>query len=152
MAGASVNKVILLGNLGRDPEVRYTGSGKAVATFTMATTERGGRDSEERTEWHRVVVWDRLAEQCGQYLTKGRQVFVVGRMRPDGNGGPRVWTGQDGAARASYEITADVVRFLGSGSGQDGGGSAASAEEPPEGFEGGETITALAPNSWARLL
>src|SRR5438046_10454055 len=82
MAG-SVNKVILIGNLGRDPEVRYTPSGQAVANFTVATneawTDKAGQ-KQERTEWHRIVVWGKSAENCGEYLSKGRQVYVAGRL------------------------------------------------------------------------
>jgi single-strand DNA-binding protein len=110
-------KVIIAGNLGRDPELRYTPQGTPVVSFSVATneswTDQSG-EQQERTTWFRVTAWRRLAEICGQYLTKGRQVLVEGRMNPDPDtGGPRVWTGNDGTPRASYEITAMTVKFLG---------------------------------------
>ncbi len=119
MAGASVNKVILIGNLGQDPELRYTGSGKPVASFTIATSERGRKDDggDNRTEWHSIVVWDRLAEQCSQYLHKGRQVFLEGRLQT------RSWEDRNsGQKRYKTEIVAHSVQFLGSSRGGDGGG------------------------------
>jgi single-strand DNA-binding protein len=115
MAG-SVNKVILVGNLGRDPETRFTKSGTAVANFTMATTERRkGTDGNwsDETTWHRIVVWDRLAELCQQYLSKGRQVYVEGRIQT------RKYTDRDGNERQSTEVVAREVVFL---SGRDGVG------------------------------
>lgn len=124
MAGASVNKVFLLGNVGRDPELRRTSSGKAVATFTLATSERGGRGEEGHTEWHRVVVWDRLAEQCEKYLTKGRQVFVEGRLQT------RNWEDRTGGKRQTTEIVAHQVQFLGGQRGS-GGGDSGSFGPPP---------------------
>ena len=117
MAGPSINKVFLLGNIGRDPELRKTNSGKAVATFTMATSERGRAEGgEQRTEWHRIVVWDRLAEQCDQYLSKGRQVHVEGRLQT------RTWDDRNGQRRQTTEIVANTVLFLGTsrGSGESG--------------------------------
>lgn len=110
-------KVIIMGNLGRDPEMRYTPSGQPVTNFSVATNRRwtnaDGTPGEE-TIWFRVTAWGKLGETCNQYLSKGRQVFVEGRLRPDPEtGGPRIWTGQDGVARASFEITAFTVRFLG---------------------------------------
>ena len=120
------NRIILAGNLGRDPELRYTPSGQAVTNLSVATNEvwtdqQGQR--QERTIWWRVAVWGKQAEACSQYLSKGRQVLVEGRMRPDREtGGPRIWTGNDGQARASYEVNAQVVRFLG-GRGDGGAGS-----------------------------
>ena len=118
MAGASVNKVILIGNLGQDPELRYTGTGKPVASFTIATSERGSKDGGEgRTEWHSIVVWDRLAEQCSQYLSKGRQVFLEGRLQT------RSWEDRSsGQKRYKTEIVAHTVQFLGSARGGDTGG------------------------------
>lgn len=104
---ASVNKVILIGNLGRDPELRYTQSGKAVANLSIATSERSG--GQERTEWHRVVVWDKQAEACGRYLAKGRSVYVEGRLQT------KEWTDQQGAKRQQVEIVASFVQFLGGG-------------------------------------
>jgi single-strand DNA-binding protein len=110
MGSRSMNKVMLLGNLGRDPEVRYTASGKAMATFSLAKSMRwkdqDGND-QERTEWHRVVAWGRLGEICGQYLGKGRQVFVEGRIQS------RDWEDQDGNKRTTFEIVANDVFLLG---------------------------------------
>ncbi|MBI4966106.1 MAG: single-stranded DNA-binding protein [Desulfomonile tiedjei] len=112
MAQRSLNKVLLLGNLGRDPEVRYTASGKAVATFTIATSQRwkdqDGND-QERTEWHRVVAWGRLGEVCGEYLSKGKQVFIEGRIQT------REWEDQDGNKRTTVEIIANDMIMLGGG-------------------------------------
>jgi single-strand DNA-binding protein len=110
-------KVTIVGNLGNDPEMRYTASGVPVTRFSVATNRRwtnaDGSPGEE-TVWFRVSAWRGLAETCNQYLSKGRQVFVEGRLRPNREtGGPRVWTGNDGVARASYEVTALDVRFLG---------------------------------------
>jgi len=110
-------KIIIVGNLGRDPEMRYTPQGTPVTNFTVATNERWTDpegQQQERTTWFRVTAWRRLAETCAQYLTKGRQVLVEGRLNPDPQtGGPRIWTGSDGVARASYEVTALTVKFLG---------------------------------------
>lgn len=131
------HQIIMAGNLGGDPEMRYTAQGNPVTNFSVATnrkwTNAEGTPGEETT-WFRITCWGRLAEVCNQYLAKGRQVLVVGRMRPDENGGPRVWNTRDGEPRASYEVTADVVRFLGGGNGR----PAVSAEEPPAGFDGGD--------------
>lgn len=112
---ASVNKVILVGNLGKDPEVRFTPSGRAVARFTLATSEswmdqESGR--QERTDWHNIVVWGKQAESCGQYLTKGRQVYVEGRITS------RSYDDKDGNKRYITEIVARDVRFLGGGGGR----------------------------------
>ncbi|MBM4464297.1 MAG: single-stranded DNA-binding protein [Chloroflexi bacterium] len=109
-------KVIIIGRLGRDPEMRYTPSGQPVTTFSVATdftwTNQEGQQ-QQRTTWFRVNAWRKLAETCNQYLVKGQQVLVEGRMNPDPEtGGPRVWTGNDGVARASYELTAATVKFL----------------------------------------
>ncbi len=119
MAQRSLNKVLLLGNLGRDPEVRYTSSGRAVANFTVATSERwkdrDGND-QERTEWHRVVAWGRLGEVCGEYLSKGRQVFIEGRIQS------REWEDQDGNRRTTIEIIANDMIMLGGGGSPQGEG------------------------------
>ena len=115
---ASVNKVFLIGNLGGDPEVRYTASGSAVANFRIATTDvwndRNG-ERQERTEWHRIVVWGKQAEHCGEYLRKGRSVHVEGRLQT------RDWEDRDGNKRYTTEIVANSVTFLGS-RGEGGGG------------------------------
>lgn len=130
------HKVIVVGNLGRDPEMRYTPSGTPVTNFSVATNRRwtnaDGSPGEE-TVWFRVTAWRRLAETCNQYLQKGRQVFIEGQLKPDpATGGPRMWTGNDGVARASYELTALTVQFLG-GRGEAPPAEVAGApEEPPE--------------------
>ncbi|MEL7368446.1 MAG: single-stranded DNA-binding protein [Myxococcota bacterium] len=116
---ASVNKVFLIGNLGADPEVRYTSSGSAVANFSVATTEvwndRNG-ERQERTEWHRIVVWGKQAEHCGEYLRKGRSVHVEGKIQT------RSWDDRDGNKRYTTEVVANSVTFLGSRSEGGGGG------------------------------
>ncbi|MFO1520302.1 MAG: single-stranded DNA-binding protein [bacterium] len=116
---ASVNKVILIGNLGTDPEVRYTPSGSAVANFNIATNENWkGKDGQdqERTEWHKIVVWGKLAELCGEYLAKGRTVYVEGRLQT------RSWDDKDGNKRYTTEIVANTIQFLGGPSGERGKG------------------------------
>jgi single-strand DNA-binding protein len=119
---ASVNKAIILGNLGRDPELRHTQAGKAVATLRVATnevwTDQSG-ERQERTEWHSVVVWGKAAENCNQYLKKGRSVFVEGRIQT------RKWQDKEGHDRYSTEIVADRVQFVG---GQGGGASQGDGE------------------------
>jgi single-strand DNA-binding protein len=125
-------KVIIVGNLGRDPEMRYTPDGTPVTDFSVATNRRwtnsDGSQGEE-TVWFRVTAWRRLAETCNQYLSKGRQVLVEGRLNVDREtGGPRVWVGNDGQPRASYEMTALTVKFLGGRGGDD---STVSYEEAP---------------------
>jgi single-strand DNA-binding protein len=106
----SVNKVILVGRLGQNPEVRYTPSGAAVANFSVATNEswmdKSGQ-KQERTEWHRVVVWGKLAELCNQYLSKGRQCYVEGRMQT------RQWQDKDGQTKYTTEVQAQTIQFLG---------------------------------------
>ena len=113
----SYQKVIIVGNLGRDPEMRYTADGTPVTSFSVATNRKwtnGDGSQGEETVWFRVSAWRKTGEIAAQYLTKGRQVMVEGRMTPDkATGGPRVWTGDDGVARASYELTADRIVFLG---------------------------------------
>ena len=110
---AGVNKAILLGNLGKDPEIRYTPNGTAVATFNLATTERV--KDEDRTEWHRVVAFGRLAEIVGEYLAKGRQVYIEGRIQT------REWEDRDGNKKYTTEIVAQQMQMLGSPSGGSGG-------------------------------
>lgn len=127
---ASVNKVILVGNLGRDPELRYTQGGQAVANFTLATTERfSNREGErqERTEWHRIVAWGRTAELCAQYLAKGRSVYIEGRLQT------REWEDKEGQKRRTTEITAQTVQFLGGGRGSGGPGGGSSGGPPSGG-------------------
>ncbi|MBU4564226.1 MAG: single-stranded DNA-binding protein [Desulfarculus sp.] len=114
-----VNKVILIGNLGADPELKYTPSGTAVCTFRLATSEsfkdRDG-NMQERTEWHRIVAWTKLGEIAAQYLSKGRQVFVEGSIRT------RSWEDQSGERKYMTEIVARDIQFLGGGPGQGGQG------------------------------
>ncbi len=129
---ASVNKAIIVGNLGKDPEVRYTQSGQAMARFSVATTDtwmdrENGR--QERTEWHNIVVWGKQAETCGQYLSKGRQVYIEGRIQT------RKFEDREGKERYFTEINAQQVTFLGS---RDGGGTRSgqsSDDEPGGGFD-----------------
>lgn len=107
----SVNKVILIGRLGKDPEVKYTPSGAPVAKFSLATDEvfkdRAG-EQQRRTEWHNIVAWNKLAEICGEYLTKGKQVYIEGSIRS------RQWEDQQGNKRTSYDIVAREMKMLGS--------------------------------------
>jgi single-strand DNA-binding protein len=115
----SVNKVILVGNLGRDAEKRYTPSGAVVATINMATTEvwtdKAGQ-RQEKTEWHRVVLWGKPAESLSEYLTKGKQIYVEGRLQT------RTWDDKDGNKRYTTEIRGDRIVLLGGGAGRGGGG------------------------------
>ena len=115
----SINKAILVGNLGKDPELRYTASGQAVATFSLATTEKfkdksGGQ--QERTEWHTVVAWGSLAEICGKWLVKGKQVYIEGRITY------RTYDDRDGNKRYVTEIVASEMKMLGGRPGEEGGG------------------------------
>jgi single-strand DNA-binding protein len=123
MAGG-VNKAILIGNLGADPEVRFTQGGQAVANFRIATSEswkdKNGQP-QERTEWHRIVVWGKLAELCGEYLKKGRQCYVEGRLQT------REWTNKDNQKQYTTEVVAQQVTFLG------GRGEGASSGPRPSG-------------------
>ena len=131
----SVNKVILVGNLGRDAELRYTPGGAAVATLNLATTEVWNDKSgqrQEKTEWHRVVLWGKTAESLQEYLTKGKQIYVEGRLQT------RQWDDKDGNKRYTTEIRGDRIVLLGGGRGaptQDRGEAAASptdVKEPSE--------------------
>ncbi|MFP4146272.1 MAG: single-stranded DNA-binding protein [Halorhodospira sp.] len=121
MASRGVNKVILIGNLGRDPEVRYTASGNAVANLALATSDtwrdRQTGEQQERTEWHRVVLFNRLGEVAGEYLRKGSKVYIEGRLQT------RKWQDQSGQDRYTTEIVASEMQMLDSRGG--GGGSAA---------------------------
>jgi single-strand DNA-binding protein len=117
---ASINKVIVIGNLGRDPEVRYTPSGAAVCNVSVATTrnwkDKTSGDKVEETEWHRVVFYDRLAEIAGEYLKKGRSVYVEGRLKT------RKWADKDGKDNYTTEIVAEQMQLLGGREGGGGGG------------------------------
>ena len=128
---ASINKVILIGNLGQDPELRYTQNGKAVASFSLATTDRFSSrdgDRQERTEWHRIVTWEKTAENCARFLSKGRSCFVEGRLQT------REWEDKEGVKRRTTEVVAQTVQFLGE-SRRDAGPAEAPAgptsSEPP---------------------
>lgn len=107
----SINKVILIGRLGKDPELKYTNNGTPVAKFSVATDEvfkdRAG-EQQRRTEWHNIVAWSKLAEICGEYLTKGKQVYIEGSIRS------RQWEDQSGNKRTAYEIIARDMKMLGS--------------------------------------
>jgi len=103
-------KLIIIGNLGSNPEQRFTPAGDPVTTFSVATSRRYGEKDE--TTWFRVNVWGKQAESCSQYLHKGSKVLVEGRLRPDGNGSPTVFQRKDGTWGASYDVTAETVRFL----------------------------------------
>ncbi|SOE48061.1 single-stranded DNA-binding protein [Orrella dioscoreae] len=126
---ASVNKVIIVGNLGRDPEVRYSPDGAAICTVSIATTsqwkDRNTGEKREDTEWHRVVFYNRLAEIAGEYLKKGRSVYIEGRLKT------RKWTDRQGVERYTTEIIADQMQMLGGreGGGQGGQRQATSAED-----------------------
>lgn len=123
----SVNRVILLGRLGQDPEVRYGQTGNSVCNFSLATSEswqdKATGKKQEKTEWHRIVVWGRLAEICGQYLAKGRQVYVEGRLQT------RSWDDKDGVKKYTTEIVAQTVQFLGNNQ-TPGAGASDSADAP----------------------
>jgi len=121
---ASANLAILVGNLGKDPELRYTQSGKAVATFSMATTEKY-KDKED-TQWHKITAWNKLGEICGEYLRKGTSVYIEGKITY------RSWDDKEGNKRYSTEIIANKMQILGGGKGKSGGGSshAEDREEP----------------------
>jgi len=126
------HKVILVGNLGKDPEMRYTPGGQAVTNLSVATnrsyTSSDGNQVKE-TVWFRVSVWGKQAETCHQYLKKGRPVLVEGRLVADENGNPRIWTRQDGTPGASFEVSAQNVRFLGGR--EEGGGFVADEAGAP---------------------
>ena len=132
--------LILIGNLGRDPEMRYTPSGQPVTSFSVASNRSYVNNNGEKTDetiWFRVTAWGKLAETCNQYLHKGSKVLVEGSLVPDKNGGPRIWNRQDGTPSASFEITANTVRFLstrgeGAGDGMmEGGGGDGGGEDIP---------------------
>jgi len=129
-----INKAIIIGNLGADPDLKTTNSGTPVCELRVATSDRfkSGDEWKERTEWHRVVVWGRTAENAAQYLAKGRRVYVEGRIQT------REWEGQDGAKRYTTEIVAQVVKFLGGEGGNRSGGShsAPQSQGPPSGGGG----------------
>ena len=149
----SVNKVILVGNLGKDPELRYTPSGAAVATFSIATTERyKDRDGnrQEKTEWHNIVAWRQLAEICGKFLHKGKQVYIEGKIQT------RSYDDRDGNKKYMTEIVADQMQMLGSKSDDQGASSSGQQynqsagttnQERPQNNYGGSQQTKSAPQS-----
>jgi single-strand DNA-binding protein len=120
------SKVIIVGNLGRDPEMRYTPSGAAVTSFSVATSHKYTSNNGEKvdeTTWFRISAWGKQAETCNQYLKKGSKVLVEGRLTVDSaTGGPRIWTDKEGNPRASFEVSAATVRFLSSRGETDGQG------------------------------
>jgi single-strand DNA-binding protein len=142
MAGG-INKVILVGNLGQDPEIRYTADGRPIANFSIATSEtwndKSSGERREKTEWHRVVVFGKLAEICGEYLSKGRQVYIEGKLQT------RKWQGKDGQDRYTTEVVVDMrgtMQMLGSregGGGGSAGGGPAGGGRRPQGHGGGST-------------
>ena len=142
---ASVNKVIVVGNLGRDPETRYMPSGDAMTNIAVATTDKWKDkttgEQKEATEWHRIAFFGKLAEIAGQYLKKGSQVYVEGKLRT------RKWTDKDGIEKFTTEIIADSMQMLGSSQGMGGGGGGAPMDEG--GFGGGASAH-RAPASTAR--
>jgi single-strand DNA-binding protein len=146
---ASINKVILIGNLGRDPEVRYSPNGAAICNVTIATSrnwkDKNSGERMEETEWHRVVFYDRLAEIAGEYLKKGRPVYVEGRLKT------RKWQDKDGVDKYTTEIIADQMQMLGGrdGGGDDmgGGGGGGYSRDSGEGGGGRSERSAPAPRS-----
>ena len=133
--------IIIVGNVGRDPEMRFTPSGQAVTSFSVATNRQyttGNGEQVKETIWFRISTWGKTAEVCNQYVKKGSKVLVEGRLTPDkATGGPRLWNKNDGTPAASYEVTASTVRFLSSrgevsDSGPVSAGGMEMAELPPE--------------------
>ncbi|GJM42740.1 MAG: hypothetical protein DHS20C20_30220 [Ardenticatenaceae bacterium] len=133
-------KLIIVGNLGSDPEMRYMPDGQAVTNFSLACnrrwTDRATNQPQEEVTWYRISVWGAQAEAVNQYLRKGRQVLVEGRLRPDPDtGGPRLWTRNDGSMGASFEVVANQVQFLGSngnGNGNDANGHGIESNLPAQ--------------------
>lgn len=124
----SVNKVILVGNLGKDPELRYTASGTAVCNFSLATTERfKNRDGQQqdKTEWHNIVCWRQLAEICGKYLVKGKQIYIEGKLQT------RKWEDRDGNPRYTTEIVADQMQMLGRAGDENSAGPRRESRQEP---------------------
>jgi single-strand DNA-binding protein len=133
-----MNQTTVTGNLGRDPEMSYTESGKARTRFSMCNTRKFTNSAGEKVEkktWYNVTVFGAQAEACNTYLKKGRSVLVLGRLDPDENGNPRVYEKKDGTHGASYDLVAENVEFLGGGNG-DGNGKKDAAPSAPEDEEG----------------
>lgn len=145
---ASVNKVILVGNLGRDPEVRYMPSGSAICTVTLATSrqwkDKTSGERQEETEWHRVTFFDRMAEIAGEYLKKGRPVYVEGRLKT------RKYTDKDGVEKYSTEIVATDMQLLGGRDGGGGGGDDMGSAPAPRSAPPARSAAAPAPKPAAR--
>lgn len=141
----SVNKVILVGRLGSDPEVRYTQGGSAVANFNVATnevwTDKSGQ-KQERTEWHRVVVWGKQAELAKQYLTKGRQVYLEGKLQT------RQWQDKEGQTKYTTEVQVQTIQFLGGGNASVNAGSSSRSDYGAGAVSGGQTAPAPAANDF----
>lgn len=125
-SSASFHQVIVVGNLGKPPEMRYTPSGTAVTNFSVATNrtyaDAAGKEIIE-TAWWRISTWGKQAEACNNFLQKGAKVMVIGHVKPDPRGNPRTWTSQDGTVSASYELDAETVKFLSSKDGADHAGN-----------------------------
>ena len=133
--GKSINKVILVGRLGRDPEMKYTSGGTAYCRFSIATddswTDKGSGEKQDRTEWHSIVVWDRLAEICNQYLTKGKMVYIEGSLQT------REWDDKEGVKRKTTEVRCRDMVMLGGGSGGEGGSTRSESSGSFSGSPGG---------------
>ena len=143
---ASVNKVILIGNLGKDPEIRYAPSGSAICNITVATSrnwkDKTSGERQEETEWHRVTMFDRMAEIAGEYLKKGKSVYIEGRLKT------RKWTDKEGVDRYSTDILADRMEMLGSregGAGGSGAGDDMGSAPAPRGAPAARTAPAAKP-------
>jgi single-strand DNA-binding protein len=141
----SVNKAILVGNLGRDAEMRFTAGGTPVATVSLATTEKwkdkGSGAPKEETTWHRIVIWGTQAQSLHEYLTKGKQIYVEGRIQT------RKWTDKEGKEVTTTEIRADRIVLLGGGGGGEGRGArSAGRDRPAESIDAGDTVPVDAPN------
>lgn len=111
-----LQKIMIIGNLGRDPEMRFTEGGQPVTNMSVATNRKYTNSAGEeiqQTTWFRVTAWGKQAEACNEYLAKGRQVYVEGRLITDDNGNPRMWSGEDGEQHTAFEVNAYAVQFLG---------------------------------------
>ncbi len=143
MAGKSLNKVQLIGHLGKDPELRYTSNGQAVATFSLATNERKKKPNsdeyEDFTEWHNIVAWGRTAEIASEYLNKGKQAYIEGRLQT------RSWDDQNGVKRYTTEIVAQDLILLSGGRGESGGGRAPHPADTYDTVQSAPTSTGPAP-------
>jgi single-strand DNA-binding protein len=143
------SKVIILGNLGKDPTMAYAPSGDAMTKFSVAANEsytNSAGEKVKKTTWFNVTTWKKLAEICQTYLHKGSKVYIEGTLQADpATGGPRVWTGQDGASRASFEIRAELVRFLNSRDEDEGSAPVAKSATPFDESDDTTDVAAQAP-------